>query len=75
MQHRVLDVLAQQIILGGLASSASMELRRSVQSLETLNQILQASGHTLLVGWETISEVLGSACRPTLSESGFLGRR
>ena len=43
-----------------------MELRRLVQSLETLNQILQASGHTLLVGWETIFEVLVSVCRPPL---------
>jgi hypothetical protein len=39
-----------------------MELRR--MGLETLHQILQASGHTLLVGWETIFEVLGSVCRP-----------
>ncbi len=29
VQHHMLDVLAQQIVLGGLASSASMELRRS----------------------------------------------
>jgi hypothetical protein len=53
--------LAQQIMLGGLALSASMELRRL--GLETLHQILQASGHTLLVGWETIFEVLGSVRR------------
>jgi hypothetical protein len=50
VQRRVLDFLAQQIILDRLASSANMELRRLVRSLETLNQILQASGHTLLVG-------------------------
>lgn len=36
--------------------------------LETLHQILQASGHTLLVGWETIFEVLGSVCRPAPSD-------
>jgi hypothetical protein len=66
VQRRVLDVLAQQIVLDssppGAASSASMELRR--MGLETLHQILQASGHTLLIGWETIFEVLGSVCRP-----------
>ena len=66
VQRRVLDVLAQQIMLGGLASNASMELRRL--GLETLHQILQASGHTLLVGWETIFEVLSSVCRPALSD-------
>ena len=65
MQRRVLDVLAQQIMLGGAASSTNMELRRL--GLETLHQILQASGHTLLVGWETIFEVLGSVCRPAPS--------
>ena len=42
VQRRVLDFLAQQIILDRLASSAHMELRRLVQSLETLHQILQA---------------------------------
>ncbi|KAI0300723.1 hypothetical protein B0F90DRAFT_1722805 [Multifurca ochricompacta] len=66
VQRRVLDVLAQQIMLDttppGTSSSTSMELRR--MGLETLHQILQASGHTLLVGWETIFEVLGSVCRP-----------
>ena len=66
VQRRVLDVLAQQIMLGGIASSASMDLRRL--GLETLHQILQASGHTLLVGWETIFEVLGSVCRPAPSD-------
>jgi hypothetical protein len=75
VQRRVLDFLAQQIILDRLASSANMELRRLVQSTETLHQILQASGHTLLVGWETIFEVLGSVCWPTPSERGFFGRR
>jgi len=43
-----------------------MDLRRL--GLETLHQILQASGHTLLVGWETIFEVLGSVCRPAPSD-------
>ena len=60
VQRRVLDFLAQQIILDRLASRASMELRRLV---------------TLLVGWETIFEVLGSVCQPILSERGFLGLR
>jgi len=32
--------------------------------LETLHQILQASGHMLVVGWETNFEMLGSVCRP-----------
>ncbi|KAF8267460.1 hypothetical protein EI94DRAFT_1730637 [Lactarius quietus] len=71
VQRRVLDVLAQQIVLDssppGAASSTSMELRR--MGLETLHHILQASGHTLLVGWETIFEVLGSVCRPAVTDT------
>ena len=71
VQRRVLDVLSQQIVLDssppGAASSTSMELRRL--GLETLHQILQASGHTLLVGWETIFEVLGSVCRPAVADT------
>ena len=66
VQRHVLDVLAQQIMLSGTASSTNVELRRV--GLETLHQILQASGHTLLVGWETIFEVLGSVCRPAPSD-------
>jgi hypothetical protein len=65
MQCRVLDCLARQIMLGGLASSASIELRRL--GLERLHQISQASGHTLLVGWEMIF-MLSCVCRPALSD-------
>ncbi|KAH9049809.1 hypothetical protein EDB83DRAFT_2553433 [Lactarius deliciosus] len=57
----------RRIVLDSSAgSSTSMELRR--MGLETLHQILQASGHTLLVGWETIFEVLGSVCRPAVAD-------
>ncbi|KAH9961798.1 hypothetical protein BC827DRAFT_260729 [Russula dissimulans] len=62
----MLDVLSQQIMLSGTSCSTTMELRRF--GLETFHQILQASGHTLLVGCETIIEVLGSVCRPAPSD-------
>jgi hypothetical protein len=65
VQRHVLDVLAQQIMMGGLASSASMKL--CPLGLESLHQTLQALGHTL-VGWESIFEVLGSICQPALSD-------
>ncbi|PPQ87164.1 hypothetical protein CVT24_007294 [Panaeolus cyanescens] len=53
VQRRVLDVLSQQIIPDSLVpqlqqTTTSVELRR--MGLETLHQILQASGHTLVVG-------------------------
>ncbi|EGO23125.1 hypothetical protein SERLADRAFT_439867 [Serpula lacrymans var. lacrymans S7.9] len=64
VQRRVLDVLAQQVIPpeNVPSTSTSVELRR--MGLETLHQILQASGHTFVVGWETIFEMLGSVCKP-----------
>ncbi|OBZ73105.1 Protein MON2 [Grifola frondosa] len=64
VQRRVLDVLAQQVIPESTAmsnNSTNVELRR--MGLETLHQILQSSGHTLLVGWETIFEMLSSVCK------------
>src|SRR5260221_5062618 len=53
-------------MLSGTASSTNMDLRRL--GLETPHQILQALGHTVHVGWETIFEVLGSVCRATPSD-------
>lgn len=63
VQRRVLDVLARQVIPDGVVSnSTTVEVRR--MGFETLHQILQASGHTLVVGWETIFEMLSSVCTP-----------
>lgn len=66
VQRRVLDVLSQQVMpdysLPATNSSTSVELRR--MGLETLHQIVEASGHTLVVGWETIFAMLGSVCKP-----------
>ncbi|KAF9043591.1 hypothetical protein BDZ89DRAFT_237260 [Hymenopellis radicata] len=61
---RVLDVLRQQVMPDPqvMSTSTSVELRR--MGLETLHEILQSSGHTLVVGWEMIFEMLGSVCKP-----------
>ena len=74
MQSRVLDVLSQQVILDSLPTthqptSTSVELRR--MGLETLHQILQAVGHTIVAGWELIFKMLESVCRP-LTKSGVM---
>ena len=70
VQRRVLEVLAQQVVPDPSVplhqqTSTSVELRR--MGLVTLHQILQASGHTLVVGWEIIFQMLESVCRPTLT--------
>ncbi|KAG1719544.1 uncharacterized protein EDB91DRAFT_1240566 [Suillus paluster] len=65
VQRRVLDVLFKQIVPASSdvpATSTNIELRR--MGLETLHQILQASGHTFVVGWGSIFEMLGSICKP-----------
>ncbi|KIL71464.1 hypothetical protein M378DRAFT_65148 [Amanita muscaria Koide BX008] len=66
VQQRALDVLAQQVVtettISAATPSTNIELRR--MGLETLHQILQSSGHTLLVGWETIFHMLESVCKP-----------
>ncbi|KAF8151507.1 hypothetical protein B0H34DRAFT_664561 [Crassisporium funariophilum] len=72
VQRRVLDVLAQQVVPEPVMTSqqqttTSVELRR--MGLETLHQILQASGHTLVVGWEIIFQMLESVCRPLVVSS------
>lgn len=70
VQRRVLDALARQVVPDPSVplhqqTSTSVELRR--MGLETLHQILQISGHTLVVGWEIIFQMLESVCRPTLT--------
>ena len=63
VQRLVLDVLSQQVTPDSNANTGvTIELRR--MGLETLHQILQSSGHTLVIGWETIFEMLGSVCKP-----------
>jgi hypothetical protein len=68
VQRQVLDVLTQQVTpenyAGHANTSIAVELRR--MGLEVLHQILQASAHTLVTGWETIFEMLGSVCNPSL---------
>ena len=71
VQQRVLRVLSQQVIYETTVTTTgttSVELRK--MGLETLHLILQSSGHTLVVGWEIIFEMLSSVCKPaTLSIS------
>lgn len=76
VQRRVINVLAEQVVPDSMLplhqqTSTSVELRR--MGLETLHQILQGAGHTLVVGWETIFQMLGSVCRSSMSISGFSG--
>lgn len=61
VQQRTLDVLALQVLTEG-GSPTVLDIRR--MGLETLHQILQTGSHTIVVGWETILEMLSSVCKP-----------
>ncbi|PVG01204.1 hypothetical protein CPB86DRAFT_805390 [Serendipita vermifera] len=67
VQTRTLNVLAGQVLVEG-GSPTVLDIRR--MGLETLHSILQTGAHTLLVGWETILEMLGSVCRPITANPG-----
>lgn len=65
VQQRILDALAKQVVYGSdsfSSNSTTIDIRK--MGVETLHQILQTAGHTLVTGWETIFEMLGSVCKP-----------
>ncbi|KAI5120993.1 hypothetical protein M0805_000454 [Coniferiporia weirii] len=64
VQRLLLDVLAEQVAPDPLTGNTTTVVDIRNMGLETLHQILQSAGHTLLVGWETIFEMLGSVCEP-----------
>ncbi|KAG8975493.1 hypothetical protein FRC05_005562 [Tulasnella sp. 425] len=64
IQGRVIEVLSQQVLLEGHISSLSVVIDIKKLGLETLHKILQSSGHSLVVGWEAIFDMLGSVCQP-----------
>lgn len=67
VQQLMLDVLGRQVapdpVMGNTATI--VDIRK--MGLETLLQILQSAGHTLLIGWELIFEMLGGACDPLVN--------
>ncbi|KAG1722509.1 hypothetical protein EDB19DRAFT_1916622 [Suillus lakei] len=65
VQCCIFDLLFKQIVPTSSdvpATGTNIKLRR--MGLETLHQILQASGHTFIIGWGSIFEMLGSICKP-----------
>ena len=67
MQRLMLEVLARQVAPDAVAGNSPTVVEIRKMGLETLLQILQSAGHTLLVGWELIFEMLGSACDPSMN--------
>ncbi|KAH8829338.1 hypothetical protein DL96DRAFT_1668827 [Flagelloscypha sp. PMI_526] len=67
VQGKVFNVLGKQVISVDSADekeerTITIELKR--MGLDCLLEILRGSGHTLVVGWESIFDMLGSVCTP-----------
>lgn len=71
VQRLMLDVLAEQVAPDHFSGNTTTTVEIRKMGLETLHQILQSAGHTLLVGWETIFEMLGSVCDPSPSANAL----
>lgn len=65
VQHHVFDVLVRQVDSEPVSSVLSTDYDVRASGYQTLNQILESSGHSLEVGWKTIFDMLDIVCRDT----------
>ncbi|RXK40656.1 hypothetical protein M231_02113 [Tremella mesenterica] len=74
VQHQVFDVLVKQVDVNPISNSIATDYDVRSTGFQTLNNILESSGHSLQVGWDTIFGMLNNVCRDSSSGSGFLHR-
>lgn len=63
VQHQVFQVLEQQVAVHPVSHAPSTDYEVRSAGFQTLNQILESSGHSLEVGWQTIFDMLNSVCK------------
>ncbi|WWC72496.1 uncharacterized protein I206_106458 [Kwoniella pini CBS 10737] len=63
IQHQVFDVLVKQVDVHPISNTISADYEVRSAGYQTLNQILESSGHSLSVGWSTIFGMLDSICQ------------
>ncbi|WWC98642.1 hypothetical protein V866_005535 [Kwoniella sp. B9012] len=63
IQHQVFDVLVKQVDVHPVSNTISTDYEVRSAGYQTLNQILESSGHSLSVGWSTIFGMLDSICQ------------
>ncbi len=63
IQHQVFDVLVRQVDANPVSNTVAADYDVRSSGYQTLNQILESSGHSLEVGWKTIFGMLNSVCR------------
>ncbi|ORY29654.1 guanine nucleotide exchange factor in Golgi transport N-terminal-domain-containing protein [Naematelia encephala] len=63
IQHQVFDVLVHQVDVHPISQTVATDYDVRSSGYQTLNQILESSGHSLEVGWQTIFGMLDSVCK------------
>ncbi|BEJ02954.1 hypothetical protein CcaverHIS641_0101290 [Cutaneotrichosporon cavernicola] len=63
VQHQVFDVLVRQVDANPVSNMVATDYDVRSSGYQTLNQILESSGHSLEVGWPTIFDMLNNACK------------
>ena len=63
IQHQVFDVLVRQVDYYPISNTIATDFDVRVSGYQTLNQILESSGHSLEVGWKTIFGMLNNVCK------------
>lgn len=61
-QHQVFDVLVRQVDVWPTSNNISTDYDVRSSGYQTLNSILEGSGHELEVGWVTIFDMLNNVC-------------
>lgn len=63
VQHQIFDVLAKVVDVNPVSNAIATDYEVRSTGYETLNHILQSSGHSLEVGWPTIFDMLNDVCK------------
>ncbi|EJT47942.1 hypothetical protein A1Q1_03177 [Trichosporon asahii var. asahii CBS 2479] len=63
VQHQIFDVLAKVVDVAPVSNTVATDYDVRSTGYETLNHILQSSGHSLEVGWPTIFDMLNYVCK------------
>ena len=62
-QHHVFEVLVRQVDTYPISNTVATDYDVRSSGYHTLNQILESSGHSLEVGWQTIFGMLNKVCK------------
>lgn len=73
VQHQIFDVLAKVVDVNPISNTIATDYDVRSTGYETLNHILQSSGHSLEVGWPTIFDMLNDVCKRSEEQTPHRG--